>query len=278
MHYNVEMGSEQSTASHRRRDASLDSPLSPTGPRPCDPLAALSRDSQDLHRHDSVASDVDGSVEVPYVSYTVNRPIGGDSPKKRQPQSSSSSSKFSRFSASSSSTASQRLRESSHNTMVTVSSGERRDGGNSGEGSDDPELARLREIPSFLPIMRASLSGSGAKDPDILERLDFRGLLSMAERYETFLRKNASAVSTQQAELSRSVREVDQQVGQVTQVLADRQKQFAKYQQKLSRVGEISKCLSKCHLLLNENIEQMEVLNNMLPQDERLEPFVWTTG
>ena len=71
---------------------------------------------------------------------------------------------------------SQRLRDSAHNTLVTVSEVEAR------EREEDPELVRLREIPSFLPIMRASLSGSGAKDPDILERLDFRGLLSMAER------------------------------------------------------------------------------------------------
>ena len=41
---------------------------------------------------------------------------------------------------------------------------------------------------------------------------------------------------------------------------------------------EMSKILSRCHMLLNENIEQLETLNNMLPVEERLEPFVWTTG
>lgn len=40
----------------------------------------------------------------------------------------------------------------------------------------------------------------------------------------------------------------------------------------------MNKILNRCHLLLNENIEQIEVLNDMLPVEDRLEPFVWTTG
>ena len=60
--------------------------------------------------------------------------------------------------------------------------------------------------------------------------------------------------------------------------MADRQKQYAKSVEKLQKVNEMSKCLSKCHMLLNENIEQIENLNNMLPVGDRLEPFVWTTG
>ncbi len=36
--------------------------------------------------------------------------------------------------------------------------------------------------------------------------------------------------------------------------------------------------LAKCHMLLNENIDMMDALNSSLPQEHRLEPFVWTTG
>jgi hypothetical protein len=46
----------------------------------------------------------------------------------------------------------------------------------------------------------------------------------------------------------------------------------------LKKVGEMSRVLTKCHLLLNENLEQLDILNNMLPCEERFEPFVWTTG
>ena len=57
------------------------------------------------------------------------------------------------------------------------------------------------------------------------------------------------------------------------------QKRCHKQTEKLKKgPAEMSKILSRCHMLLNENIEQLEILNNMLPVEERLEPFVWTTG
>ena len=147
----------------------------------------------------------------------------------------------------------------------------------------DPELLRLNEIPSFLPIMRASLTTSSGtsmiKDPDILERLDSRGFLALCQRYENHLRFMGSIVSTDQAEICKRVREVDQRISKVALVLSERQKRCQKQTDALKKgPAEMSRALSRCHMLLNENIEQLEVLNNMLPLEERLEPFVWTTG
>ena len=78
--------------------------------------------------------------------------------------------------------------------------------------------------------------------------------------------------------MAKLIRETDGRIAAITQVMAERQKHYAKSVEKLQKVNEMSKCLSKCHLLLNENIEQIENLNNMLPVEDRLEPFVWTTG
>jgi hypothetical protein len=157
-------------------------------------------------RQESVCSD----SEVPYVSYTVNKPIG-ESPKKGK------TSKY-RFS-------SPRLSKRSVSTTDTVGgedSGQHRNprkfGGkdstlivvnrpnNDAAVEEDPDLIRLKEIPAFLPIMRASLSSGGSgsivKDPDILERLDNRGLMAICQRYENHLRATASVVSTQQVGVS----------------------------------------------------------------------------
>ncbi len=271
------MGSEQSTQGGGGRQCSAptspnSSLMSPSVARSFDPLLALSRDSTGgPERQDSIASDVDGAAEVPYVPYTVNKPIGGESPKKKKSQSGATYRlKFS--------TLSSRSAPPSRSTMVVLNRGSQMF---SEEMENDPDLNRLRDIPSFLPIMRASLRGGGAataKDPDILERLDYRGLLGLTSRYEAYLHRCAVVVSTEQAEINRHIREADTHVSQVTQALADRQKQYARYSERLSKVQEMSRCLARCHLLLNENIEQMEVLNNMLPPEERLEPFVWTTG
>lgn len=150
------------------------------------------------------------------------------------------------------------------------------------ELENDPELVRLNEIPAFLPIMRASLTASGSsmvKDPDILERLDCRGILALCQRYENHLRFVSGVVSTDQAEICKRIRGVDDRINRVASVLTERQKRCQKQTDRLKKgPAEMSKILSRCHMLLNENIEQLEILNNMLPVEERLEPFVWTTG
>ena len=75
------------------------------------------------------------------------------------------------------------------------------------------------------------------------------------------------------------MRDVDERIARVASVLSERQKRCQKQTDRLKTgPAEMSKALNRCHILLNENIEQLEVLNNMLPVEERLEPFVWTTG
>jgi Leucine-rich repeat (LRR) protein len=58
----------------------------------------------------------------------------------------------------------------------------------------------------------------------------------------------------------------------------DKYKKLSKQQEKLSKVKEMSYLLNNCHIQLNQTLHLMENLNNTLPLDYRLEPFVWTTG
>jgi len=250
-------------------------------------------------RQDSVCSD----SEVPYVSYTVSKPIG-DSPKKGGGSGSSrdrQSGKY-RFSnpmlsqrsastttslASSSSKTNYFSRRYKNSTLVVVNKGDKANEVPNNEveniSKNDAELIRLSKIPNFLPVMRASLSvskgSSVAKDPDILEKLDPRGMMAICQRYQTHLKHCAGVVSTDQAEICKRIRDIDDETAKVTQNLSGKQRQCSQHAEKLKNsVKDMSKALTKCHLLLNENLEQLEVLNNMLPPDDRLEPFVWTTG
>ena len=72
--------------------------------------------------------------------------------------------------------------------------------------------------------------------------------------------------------------QVDTGVNRLMGSFTERQKRFAKLAEKLSRVHEVSAQLNRCHSLLNMALESMETINNSLPLEERLEPFVWTTG
>ena len=92
-------------------------------------------------------SNVDQSEpEVPYVSYTVNKPIG-DSPKKVAGK---TRGRFSSPRLSRAVNSKTKLASSAHNTLVTVNKA----GGSSSDGKADIDLVRLAEIPSFVPIMQ----------------------------------------------------------------------------------------------------------------------------
>ena len=248
------MGSEQSTPGGREgrdKQATTAAVLQ-------SPTTAALREGASSPRQDSVCSDSD----VPYVSYTVNKPIG-ESPKKV------ALARAGRFTSPrlSRSLRSGRLVQSPHNTIVTVN----RAGGEAARA--DLDLVKLAEIPSFVPIMQA-----GADTGDILSRLDHTPLAAMLQRYEDQLRGCATRVAAEQGNINRLVREVDTSLADITSKMVERQKKYEKHSEKLAGVREISRSLAKCHMLLNENIDMMDALNNSLPLDLRLEPFVWTTG
>lgn len=72
--------------------------------------------------------------------------------------------------------------------------------------------------------------------------------------------------------------QIDFAITTLTNMLTERQKKFVKYAEQLGKVQEISSNLQKCQSGLKDVIKSMEMLNDMLPPEERLEPFVMVTG
>lgn len=75
-----------------------------------------------------------------------------------------------------------------------------------------------------------------------------------------------------------SFQQIDGDITKIMNTCLEKQKRFARYAEKLSKVKELSRQLNRCHMLLNQTLESIETLNNYLPIEDRLEPFVWTTG
>ncbi|GFW28068.1 BLOC-1-related complex subunit 5 [Trichonephila clavipes] len=222
----------------------------------------------------SISSDSD----IPYISYTVNRPIG-DSPKL----SSKSPAHSLRASATPSPRSSPKAPRpksyagsSSGHDIVVV-----KEGAPSMDTLEtDAELIRLQKIPSFHPIMRGALNipNTTIHDPEVLDKLDYQCILRLCQRYQDHLKMCAETVSTEQNALIQRIREIDFAINTLTNMLTERQKKFVKYAEQLSKVTEISNNLQKCQTGLKDVIKNMETLNNMLPPEERLEPFVMVTG
>lgn len=122
----------------------------------------------------SICSDSD----LPYISYTVNRPIG-DSPKMKQlyREKSFGSQAMTKRKASLVSSYKNPANDRLHNIVVVKPATAK-------PGADkDPDLMKLHSIPMFLPIMRGTLNLSpGIRDPEVLERLDPLGLFNLCAR------------------------------------------------------------------------------------------------
>ncbi|KAJ8959329.1 hypothetical protein NQ318_022015 [Aromia moschata] len=213
----------------------------------------------------SVCSDID----LPYISYTVNRPIG-DSPKLTNKQLVKSKSNSRRAQQSKQN---KTKSNTAHNIVVVRGATTNTPG-----IEKDPDVIRLQGIPMFLPIMRATLSLPAARDPEVLERLDPMPFCNLCLRYQHHLTTAANLVATEQNHLTQRIREADSEVTRMVSVASEKQRKFAKYAEKFSKVQELSHQLNRCHMLLNQTLESMETLNNYLDISDRLEPFVWTTG
>ncbi|XP_069684909.1 BLOC-1-related complex subunit 5 [Periplaneta americana] len=222
----------------------------------------------------SICSDSD----LPYISYTVNRPIG-DSPKLPHKHGSQLQRGKSLGSSSRKSSGvipkrhfSMMNKSSAHNIVVV------KPAANAEATDKDPDLIRLQSVPMFLPIMRGTLNLPAVRDPEVLERLDPNGLLSLCLRYQQHIALCSELVASEQAQLGHKVRDIDFEITRIMGLMTERQKKCAKYAEKLGKVHELSHQLNRCHMVLNQTLESMETLNNTLPVEERLEPFVWTTG
>ncbi|CAG5109278.1 Similar to BORCS5: BLOC-1-related complex subunit 5 (Gallus gallus) [Cotesia congregata] len=221
----------------------------------------------------SICSDSD----LPYISYTVNQPIG-DSPKISNKPSlirgkSFGSSEVTRRKSSLG------LRKTAVNSVKSTSTTAHnivvvKPAISDPDTDKDPDLIKLQSIPMFLPIMRGTLNlPPGVRDPEILERLDPVGLYNLCARYQHHLNANAQMIANEQNSLCVNI---DIEINKIMTQAVERQKKFAKFAEHMNKVHELSKQLTKCHMQLNQTLESLETLNNLLPIKDRLEPFQQT--
>lgn len=72
--------------------------------------------------------------------------------------------------------------------------------------------------------------------------------------------------------------QVEEETTRVLNLYMASYKYYTKLKEQFKCINEMNKQLNSCHLLLNKTLDSVQLLNNKLPPDERLEPFVWTTG
>ncbi|CAG9131804.1 unnamed protein product [Plutella xylostella] len=210
--------------------------------------------------NNSPGASVCSDSELPYISYTVDRPIG-DSPKHSKPRPTSVKKPPPRRAPP--------PRPRRHDIVVVKQP--------AAHEQADPHVLRLQEIPTFLPIMRGALGLPGARDAEAQAGLDPRPWVRAATRLQAHLAACAHPISKHQAGLLPGINQIDTDISKLHAMFVERQRANARSAERLSRVREVSHQLVRCHSLLNQTLQDIEELNFLLPEDKRLEPFVWNS-
>lgn len=217
--------------------------------------------------------------DLPYVSYTTDRPIG-DSPKIRGKSANSltgSASQRNSLVLRRPQTAAKPKRPQStvgSHSIVIVKPGIK-----DANEEIETELQQLQNIPQFLPVLRDSIhSATFTKDAECLERLQIHPhLLNICNRMQTHLNMCATQVAQEQSHLVERTKVVSNSITTLFASFVDMQKSYAAYAEQFNKVRLISQQLSRCNSLLNDNLASLEAINNFLDVEDRLEPFVWRT-
>ncbi|XP_038053848.1 BLOC-1-related complex subunit 5-like [Patiria miniata] len=135
------------------------------------------------------------------------------------------------------------------------------------------ELQKMRDIPTFTPLIRSTPSLSSLEEASAMDKLDHRQLLLVCLRYQQHLKQCSEAVSFDQNVIANRIKEVDAEVIAMTNLLSERQRKYSKVAERIQKINEMSFTLQKVTKNVNQLIPLMERLNNVLPEEERLEPF-----
>lgn len=126
-------------------------------------------------------------------------------------------------------------------------------------------------------MIRGTLSLPANRDPEVLERLQPVHLQNICSRLQVYMNDSANRVVTEQNEIYLKIRRVDQEVERLQSANVERERQYSQMAESFSKVRQIGHQLAKCNALLNQNLESLAELNALLPVEERLDAFVWTT-
>jgi len=145
----------------------------------------------------------------------------------------------------------------------------------------DATILRLNQIPMAFKILDES-AGVGlfrrrsTHSPGLTRPLNSKPLLRIGTLYSEHIKQRTLEVTKAQSEISKRIKETNSEIAKLLKTFLRHQSHFAYCAKKLEDVNLISKTLSKCQGTLDSVIQSVQALNEMLPDDEKLEPLYLT--
>jgi len=155
--------------------------------------------------------------------------------------------------------------ELAKNRLITVSRGATQ------KRNLEPALEALGKIPPFYPILKSSI---GAQDEDVLlAELDADPAIKMCSKYQNYLKGSALEIQKRQSILGKNMKWIDKNAAARCARFNKTHRAIAKHATSLQQVETLSTGLRKVMDAIHEVTSLATQLNNMLPEDQRLEPF-----
>lgn len=136
--------------------------------------------------------------------------------------------------------------------------------------NNDVDIVKLNNINTFSPLMNNSL----ANEFEITNKLDSRVARSLCLRYEDHLRACANAVAFDQEAILLRVKEIENHSGNILRNVIERHKRIQNEMHLISTVEDVKQSIDKVENSLQHIIPLMDKINLLLPEEERLEPFL----
>ncbi|KAI6183996.1 BLOC-1-related complex subunit 5 [Aphelenchoides bicaudatus] len=134
---------------------------------------------------------------------------------------------------------------------------------------DDENLKKLKEIPRFHPILKGVLPGQ-RDSPSVFAKIEPKYILRFTHRLQEHFSICHQTVSSEQNSLFARITEVDQKTNAVFRRISLLGKKYEGLALDVKKIQNLSTQVESIQLNLDGIIKDLEHLNNLLPENQRL--------
>ncbi|VDD90731.1 unnamed protein product, partial [Enterobius vermicularis] len=156
------------------------------------------------------------------------------------------------------------------NQVVVVRSGS----DSAANPNEDPIFKRFKEIPKFYPVLKGALHQPGLHDsPDIKKKMSPRPIFRLATCLQDHLTRSAQLVANEQDSVNAEIKDVDYYAVTLLDKFNVYKKSMEVLTLQVSKLSDITAELEGMKSELEDLLPQIGVLNDLLPEADRLPPL-----
>jgi hypothetical protein len=136
--------------------------------------------------------------------------------------------------------------------------------------TQDDDLNKLKYVPLFYPILKSSID---IREDQPLFQISPDHVIKLSQIFQNHLNTAAFNVTKDQEAVSIEIKNLNIVIETLILSFIEKQKKYAKYCEQFKVVQDLSTSLKRIQRTMDEILPLMHDLNEILPENERLEEF-----